>query len=121
MADKINFGVIGMSEGNGHPYSWAAIFIGFDKSEMEKCPFPAIPEYLSQQKFPGDFLVNYGKVTKVYSQAEVMSKKIAAAAKIETVVNSLESLSDNVDAILLARDDAENHYEMALPFFVSSS
>ena len=32
---KLKLGVIGMSEGNGHPYSWSAIFNGFDREEMK--------------------------------------------------------------------------------------
>ncbi len=35
-----NLGIIGMSPGNGHPYSWAAIFNGYNKEKMAKCPFP---------------------------------------------------------------------------------
>ena len=32
----LKLGVIGLSEGNGHPYSWSAIFNGYDSVEMEK-------------------------------------------------------------------------------------
>ena len=39
----LKLGVTGLSSGNGHPYSWAAIINGYDKSEMAKCPFPVIP------------------------------------------------------------------------------
>ena len=42
-------GAIGLSPGNGHPYSWAAIFNGYDTASMADCPFPAIPEYLATQ------------------------------------------------------------------------
>ena len=49
----LKFGVIGMSEGNGHPYSWSAIFNGYDADAMRDCPFPAIPEYLARRRFPG--------------------------------------------------------------------
>tara|TARA_B110000211_G_C13934450_1_gene488668 strand:- start:86 stop:973 length:888 start_codon:yes stop_codon:yes gene_type:complete len=112
----IKIGIIGMSEGNGHPYSWAAIFNGFDKAEMAKCPFPVIPEYLSNEIFPDNFLMNLAEVTHIWTQDINMSKKIAAASKIDHVVNNIEDLSNCVDAILLARDDAENHIQMAMPF-----
>jgi hypothetical protein len=112
----MKIGVIGMSIGNGHPYSWAAIFNGFDKDEMALCPFPVIPEYLSKQSFPEDFLCNTAKVTHIWTQDIKISKHIALASKIDNIVNNIEDLCSNVDAVLLARDDAENHVEMAKPF-----
>ena len=33
----LRVGILGLSEGNGHPYSWSAIFNGFDKTK--ECPF----------------------------------------------------------------------------------
>jgi hypothetical protein len=33
-ADNIRLGVIGMTEGNGHPYSWSAILNGYDRARM---------------------------------------------------------------------------------------
>ena len=41
--------MVGMVDGNGHPYSWSAIFNGFDAAAMAHCPYPVIPEYLSRQ------------------------------------------------------------------------
>jgi hypothetical protein len=47
--ESVSLGIIGMSEGNGHPYSWSAIFNGYDRNEMEReCPYACIPEYLNQ-------------------------------------------------------------------------
>lgn len=113
---KLKLGVIGMSEGNGHPYSWSAIFNGYDPVYMKDCPFPVIPEYLAKQQFPQDSLGHVAIVTHVWCQEKEMAEHIAAAAKIPHTVNSLEEMIGNVDAVLLARDDAENHTEMALPF-----
>lgn len=116
MAKKLKIGVIGMSEGNGHPYSWSAIFNGYDAEMMQDCPFPAIPEYLAKQNFPEDGLGEFGEVTHIWTQDIVLSRHIAASSKIEYVVEKLEDMIGKVDAVLLARDDAENHYIMALPF-----
>ena len=112
----IKIGIIGMSVGNGHPYSWSAIFNGFDKTEMSKCPFPVILEYLSSESFPDNFLTNLANVTHIWTQDINISKKIAKASKIQNVVNNIDDLCNGVDAILLARDDAENHLHMAMPF-----
>jgi hypothetical protein len=113
---KLRLGVIGMSEGNGHPYSWSAIFNGYNPAFMKDCPFPAIPDYLSKQKFPEDSLGHLGEVTHVWCQEKEMSEHIAASSNIATVVTNMEDMIGSIDALLLARDDAENHYEMALPF-----
>ncbi len=46
--NDIRLGIIGMTEGNGHPYSWSAIFNQYDREAMtEECPFPGIPAYLN--------------------------------------------------------------------------
>ena len=116
MAKKLKLGVLGMSEGNGHPYSWSAIFNGYDPEIMKDCPFPAIPDYLGEQKFPEDSLGAYGEVTHIWTQDRSTSEHIARASKIAVVVDHKEDMIGEIDAVLLARDDAENHYKMALPF-----
>ena len=42
----LRFGIIGLNEGNGHPYSFSAIFNGYDESRLEECPYAAIRAYL---------------------------------------------------------------------------
>jgi predicted dehydrogenase len=111
----LRLGVIGLSEGNGHPYSWAAIFNGYDAAAMAACPFPAIPEYLARQKFPDDAIPG-ARVTHVWAQDRAIAENVAAASLIPCVVDRYESMIGEVDAVLLARDDAENHFEMSVPF-----
>ena len=50
MTKKINIGLIGYSDGNGHPFSWSAIVNGFNQKYLNKCPFPIIRDYLSEEK-----------------------------------------------------------------------
>jgi hypothetical protein len=111
----LRLGMIGLSEGNGHPYSWSAIFNGYDPIRMNQCPFPVIPEYLGKQKFPND-AIRGARVTHIWCQDKNISKDIAEAAKIEFVVDEFAEMIGKVDAVLLARDDAENHLEMSKPF-----
>lgn len=111
----LNIGVIGSSPGNGHPYSWSAIFNGYDATSMEECGFPVIPRYLEKQSFPDD-AIHEASVTHVWTQDLNLSKHIAKAAHIKHVVKNMNDLIGSVDAVLLARDDAERHLEMALPF-----
>ncbi|CAL2105873.1 GFO_IDH_MocA domain-containing protein [Tenacibaculum sp. 190524A02b] len=110
----LRIGVLGLSEGNGHPYSWSAIFNGYDKEK--KCPFDVIPEYLNKQTFPDDFLSGIGKVTHIWTQDKGISKSVAEFSHIDNIVEEPEEMIGQVDVVLLARDDAENHYEMAKVF-----
>lgn len=119
MADKLTFvklGIIGMSEGNGHPYSWSAIFNGFDPFFMKDCPYPAIPKYLQEKQFPNDFLNDMGIVNSIWTQKKTTTEHIAKSSFIETICENLDDLVKESDAILLARDDAEKHLEMASLF-----
>lgn len=116
MAEKLRLGILGMSEGNGHPYSWSAIFNGFDKSEMSRCPFPVILDYLNKQRFPNDFLSNMAEVTHIWTQDRQISEAVARASRIKQICDTKEEMIGSIDALLLARDDAENHFRHAIPF-----
>ena len=105
-----------MSDGNGHPYSWSAIFNGYDHETMAACPFPVIPEYLAKETFPHNFLNHLAEVTHIWTQDKEISVHVAKAAHIRTICDSLTDMVGDVDGVLLARDDAENHYEYAKPF-----
>lgn len=114
---KIKLGIIGLSKGNGHPYSWSAIFNGYDENFMKDCPFPSIPDYLSKQDYPSDFLNLIGNVNAIWTQDIEISKHVSKASKIPIVCEKITDLINYSDAILLARDDAENHFEMS-QFFI---
>ena len=50
-------GIIGESIGNGHPFSWTAIFNGYFPDVMKlNCDFPVIPNYLAQQDWSTDHI-----------------------------------------------------------------
>ena len=112
---ELRLGVVGLSEGNGHPYSWSAIFNGCDMAYMKDCGFPVIPEYLSKQRFPDDCIPD-AHVTHIWTQDRAVSEHVAKASLIPNVVERMEDMIGEVDAVLLARDDPENHYAMAKPF-----
>ena len=111
---ELKFGIIGLSPGNGHPYSWAAICNGYNPVIMQDCPFKGIPKYLAQHKFPEETISDV-RVSHVWTQDEKASRHIAAASLIENVVSDFREMIGEVDAVLLARDDADNHYSIARP------
>ncbi len=115
MKSPLRLGIIGLSDGNGHPYSWSAIFNGYEPEAMEACGFPVIPRYLEKQNFPND-AISDAKVTHVWTQDEAISKHVARAARIPNVCARFDDMIGSVDGILLARDDAPTHFEFAAPF-----
>jgi hypothetical protein len=119
MTKRIKLGIIGLSEGNGHPYSWAAICNGFDRVAIQNCPLTVIPEYLSKKTYPDEFLTDTAQVTHIWTQDKMLSKQIASSSLITNICENPEDMIGEVDAILLARDDAENHLHMATPFLVA--
>jgi hypothetical protein len=114
----IRLGVIGSSAGNGHPYSWSAIFNGYESEAMKNCEYPTIPEYLSEQSWPEARIMG-AEVSTIWTQDSTLSAKIARASRIEHVSSTLNQMESRVDAVLLARDDAENHLHFAKQFLLA--
>jgi predicted dehydrogenase len=111
----LKLGVIGLSEGNGHPYSWSAICNGYSLEHMGACEFPVIPQYLAEQMWP-DARIPGVEVTHIWTQDAVLSHRVAKASLITQVVDEPKAMLGQIDALLLARDDAENHLKFAHPF-----
>lgn len=111
----LKIGIIGMSPGNAHPYSWSAIVNGqFDGEEITRIGYPAVAAYLEANR---DTLgLPAAKVTHVWAQEREIAESICKAAGVTVVVNELTEMIGEVDAVILARDDPESHKEMARPF-----
>lgn len=104
-----------MSPGNAHPYSWSAIINGhFNGDEINKIGYPAVATYLEANK---DTLGLAGaRVSHVWAQEKSIAESIAKTTQIDFVVNDLEEMTKAVDAVILARDDPDQHIAMAKPF-----
>lgn len=111
----IKIGITGMSAGNAHPYSWSSIINAqFDAAVIAQMGYPAVSAYLGANE---DTLgVTGARVTHVWTQDPAISKSIAVSSGIGNVVANAEDMVGEVDAVILARDDAEFHVEMAKPF-----
>jgi predicted dehydrogenase len=111
----LRIGMIGMSPGNAHPYSWSAIINGcFDAAEITRMGYPAVSAYLEANR---DTLGIHGaQVTSVWAQERGIAESIAKTTGIKDIAGSLEEMSAITDAVILARDDAENHVWMSRPF-----
>jgi len=112
---EIRLAMLGMIEGNGHPYSWSAIINGYDPAEMAECPFPVIPQYLAKvplntMRIPG------ARVTHIWTDNPADAPKVAAASKIANIVARPEDVIGHVDAVIIATDDGHEHVRRAGPF-----
>ncbi|MBK0401710.1 Gfo/Idh/MocA family oxidoreductase [Adhaeribacter sp. BT258] len=112
---EIKVGIIGLSKGNGHPYSFSCIINGYNDSGLKNSGWDGIYSYV-RLRDDSDFTFPGVKVTHVWTQDPEESKKIAAAANIPNIVSAYEDFIGEVDAVIIARDDYGNHYKMARPF-----
>lgn len=113
--DAIRLAVLGMVDGNGHPYSWSAIFNGYDPEEMKNCPYPAIPAYLNKQ--PKQTLAIEGaNVTHIWTDDPEDALRVSRASLIPHVVARPEEVIGEVDAVIVATDKGHEHVERCRPF-----
>jgi predicted dehydrogenase len=107
--------MLGMIEGNGHPYSWSAIVNGYNPEKMASCPYPVIAQYLGKQplesvRIPG------ARVTHIWTDNPAEAPIVAGASKIENVVAKPEDVIGKVDAVIISTDDGNDHARRAAPF-----
>ena len=110
-----SFGIIGVSEGNGHPFSYGSIINGYSPEGLAISGWPGIYEYV-RRRHPSEFGLDGWTITHAWTQNPEVTKKLCAACRIPYgVVDYLDFLG-RVAAGILARDDYENHFQMASPF-----
>ncbi len=112
---EIRIAMLGMVDGNGHPYSWSAIVNGqFDEKTMADCGFPVIPQYLAANKeklgIPGV------RVTHVWTDDPEDAKKVSKASFVPNIVARPEDVIGKVDAVCIATDKGHEHIARAKPF-----
>ena len=115
MVAPIKLGIIGINEGNGHPFSFSAIINGFDDEGMKNSGWDVIYDYLKIRD-ASEFGFDNVQVTHVWTQDPEQTKKIAKASKIPNIVIDVNDMLDEVDGLLIARDDYETHYPLAKTF-----
>lgn len=118
---NIRIGILGMTEGNAHPFSWSAIINGYDKDEMYRWTnelYPTISVYLDRQP-KETFGIPGVQVTHVcftgYEERE-MAENCARAACIPHVVTKPEEMIGHIDAVICATDIGAEHVERCRPF-----
>jgi len=114
--DEIRLAMLGMVEGNGHPYSWSIIINGsYDAKALAACPYPVIKDYIAKQP-PGSLGIPGAKVTHVWTDDPADAVQVAAVAHIPNIAERAEDVIGEVDAVLVATDKGFEHVERARPF-----
>ena len=112
---ELRLGIIGLSEGNGHPFSFSAILNGYSDTGFAKANWPVIHNYLRLRK-PQEFGIPGAKVTHVWTQDPALSQTICEASLVGHVVQKPGDFIGEVDGVIVARDDYETHMQFARPF-----
>ncbi len=107
--------MIGMVEGNGHPYSWSAIFNGYNKDKMALCPYPVIPQYLNAIA-PENLKIPNAKVTHIWTDDPNDALAVSQASIIPNILKRPEDAIGAVDAVIISTDIGHEHLRRARPF-----
>ncbi len=113
---RIRLAMLGMVEGNGHPYSWSAIVNGdYDPQIINEAGYPTITQYLGVQP-KGALGIDGVKVTHVWCDDRSDAEKVACSARIPNVVAAPEDVIGKVDAVVIPTDKGWEHLARAKPF-----
>lgn len=112
---EFKIAMLGMVEQNGHPYSWSAMFNGYNKEAMEDCGYPVIPRYLELEP-EENFGVRGAKITHIWTDDPEDAKKVATASLIPNIVEKAEDVIGQVDAVIIGTDKGWEHVERARAF-----
>lgn len=117
LGDKdIKIAMLGMTEGNGHPYSWSIMINGsFDADALAACPYPAIGDYIFKQP-PETLGIAGATVTHICCEDPVDAADVAKTAHIPNVIERPEDAIGEVDAVIVGTDIGSEHVERARPF-----
>ncbi len=110
-----SFGIIGLSEGNGHPFSYGSIINGYSPEGLADSGWPGIYEYV-RRRHASEFGLDGWTITHAWTQYPKSTKNLCTACRIPHSVDDCREFLGKVDAVIIARDDYETHFQMAQPF-----
>ncbi|MEX2671648.1 MAG: Gfo/Idh/MocA family oxidoreductase [Phycisphaeraceae bacterium] len=113
---QIRLAMLGMVDGNGHPYSWSAIINGrYDADVLADCGYPAIPQYLGAQQ-KANLGIAGAQVTHIWCDQREDAAQVARATFIDNVVDRPEDVIGHVDAVIIPTDVGGEHLQRARAF-----
>jgi len=108
-------GMIGISEGDGHPFSFSSIVNGYDDAGLAASGWDGIYQYV-RRRDPSEFGFEDVRVTHAWTQEPETTKRLCASANIPNALTEAKDMLGEVDAVVIARDDYESHFALAMPF-----
>lgn len=114
-SEPLKLAMLGMVDGNGHPYSWSAMFNGYDPEEMSQCPFAGIPAYLDKET-KDTLQIQGARVTHVWTDDSADAYRVSKASRVPNVVSNATDVIGQVDAVIIATDKGWEHVERCRPF-----
>lgn len=110
-----SIGIIGISEGNGHPFSYSSIINGYSPEGLAASGWLGIYEYV-RRRHSSEFGMEGWAITHAWTQDPESTNKLCAACHIPHGVSDYREFLGKVDAVIIARDDYQVHYEISKPF-----
>ncbi|MBM7094952.1 Gfo/Idh/MocA family oxidoreductase [Bacillus sp. H-16] len=110
-----NVGIVGYNKGNGHPFSFSAIINGYDPSLITSAGWEVIRNYLDRRDL-SEFGFGNIKVTHAWTQDPLTTKQLCKACFIPNAITNIEDMCNEVDAVIIARDDFECHKSLSAHF-----
>ena len=111
-----SIGIIGMSEGNGHPFSYSSIINGYSpeglggiRMDREFTNMSGVATHPSSESANGRSLMRGARSLNP-------QRRLCAACRIPNNVSDYREFLGNVNAVIIARDDYQTHFEMAKVF-----
>jgi predicted dehydrogenase len=108
-------GMIGISEGDGHPFSFSSIINGYDDAGLATSGWDGIYQYV-RRRDPSEFGFEGVRVTHAWTQEPETTRRLCASANIPNALADPKDMLGEVDAVVIARDDYAVHFELARPF-----
>jgi len=110
-----SIGIIGVSEGNGHPFSYSSIINGYSPDGLAASGWTGIYEYV-RRRHASEFGISDWSITHAWTQFPETTRKLCAACRIPNMPGDYREFLGKVDAVIIARDDYQTHFEMSKEF-----
>ena len=112
----LKVGLIGFNKSNRHFFSYPAIINGYNKKNFKKLNSTKIFNYLEVEP-KRKFDIKNAKITSVWCQNYNLTQKVSKACNIKNPVRNYKDMLNNVDAVIIARDDWKSHIKLS-SFFI---
>ena len=110
-----SFGIIGVSEGNGHPFSYGSIINGYSPGRTGGIRMAGHLRICSATACVGIWTGGLDDHARMDSGSGIHEEVVCCLSHSPRRSDYREFLG-KVDAVIIARDDYETHFEMAQPF-----